>query len=878
MTRNGLRWRKVDLHVHTPASKDYAGPTITPDQFVARALAKGLHAIAITDHNSGEWIDPMMAAAKGTALTIIPGVEISVPGGKNSSVHIIALLECDATTKTVENLLSRLGFGASDYGSLEALSSMAPDAVVEAIHEAGGLAILAHADSSKGVLADMVGQARNKVMNSEYLAAVEVLSVVKTAPYCSGKDQNYKRKLAYYRASDNHVPGAGSGHSVDGVAARYSWFKSDGLSLDALKQVFNDPDQRIKCDEESAAIPDRMYPRILSLTVSQGFLKGMGFEFHEGLNSVIGGKGVGKSLLIEFLRFGLGQPSRIPDIAKDMHGKLAQQLQPGGQIVVRVQLEADQQIDILRTYDGGVNPITATYAISGKKVPGDIAQLFPVLAYSQTETLEIAKDPNAQLSLIDSFLDLATLESQIAALDESLLKSDIAVAEAEAANEQLAKAEKELETLEEKIGQLDRALKSKEFDALQELKPKSDLMTKVEGFAEEIEGTVAGVADSLRQCLVPKVPAALAGDREVAKLIGELDVELNKLVTSARQIATGGEKLAKRARDASGAWDRAVSAKKKEYEKFVKTQGGERPAVLARKMALEKQKPGLARSVHILKSRIASLPKLRTERTSLLARLDAEIEKRHEMRKQKYADLTTASHGRLELSLTKGGERGPYVELLSRLKTGSKLQEATVEQICAKVEPRALLEFVRNDNAAGLAKGADIAGASATTLVGYLRASADTKGLLGLAHGELLRDRPRIRYKKDDGQYYDLSDLSVGQKCTALLIIALADGTRPIVIDQPEDALDITSVYQDVTLQLREHKQTRQFIVTTHNPTVAVAADSDQFHVLSATASQASLTTEGAIDRLVVRKAVIQHLEGGEEPFALKTKKYGLGR
>ena len=876
MTRNGLHWRKLDLHVHTPASKDYVGHAITPDQFVAKTLAKGLHGIAVTDHNSGEWIDDMVAAAKGTGLTVFPGVEISVTGGKHG-VHIIALFDSDATTKTIENLLSKLGFKASDYGSLEALSSMAPDAVVEAIHEAGGLAVLAHADSSKGVLADTVGQTRNKVMNCEHLSAVEVLSVSKTAQYCSGKDPNYKRKLAYYRASDNHVPG-GSGHSIDGVGERYSWFKSDGLSLDALKQVFNDPDQRIKCDEESAEIPDRMYPRILGLTVSQGFLKGTAFEFHEGLNSVIGGKGVGKSLLVEFLRFGLGQPSQIQDIAKDMNGKLAQQLKAGGQVVVRVQLEADQEIEIVRTYDGGSNPIKATYAISGKKVPGDIAQLFPVSAYSQTETLEIAKDSDAQLSLIDSFLDLVTIGSQIAVLEASLLKSDTAVAEAEAASEQLEKAGKELETLEEKIGQLDRAQKSKEFDALQRLKPKSELMAKIEGFAEDIEGAVDGIADALKQCAAPKVPAALAGDKDAEKLADELAVELKKLVTSAKEIEADAAKLAKRARSATDAWDIVVSAKKKEYETFVKTQGGERPALLAKKMALEGQKPALARSVADLKARIASLPKLRTERAKLLAELDLEIGKRHEMRKQKYAELTSASHDRLELTLTKGGERSLYVELVSRLKTGSKLQEATVEQICANVEPRSLLAFVRSNDASGLAKASSISGASAITLMGHLRASADATGLLGLEHGELLRDRPKIRYKKDDGQYYGLADLSVGQKCTALLIIALAEGTRPIIIDQPEDALDITSVYQDVTLQLRERKHARQFIVTTHNPTVAVAADTDQFHVLSATASQASLTTEGAIDRPIVRKAVIQHLEGGEEPFALKTKKYGLGR
>jgi ABC-type enterochelin transport system ATPase subunit len=184
--------------------------------------------------------------------------------------------------------------------------------------------------------------------------------------------------------------------------------------------------------------------------------------------------------------------------------------------------------------------------------------------------------------------------------------------------------------------------------------------------------------------------------------------------------------------------------------------------------------------------------------------------------------------------------------------------------------------LVVNNDPDGLASAAHIQAPSSKNLISHLSASEDVEGLLALEHGELLQDSPTIRFRKDDGKYYELSQLSVGQKCTALLVIALADGSRPVIIDQPEDALDITSVYEDVTLQLRSRKHARQFIVTTHNPTVAVASDSDQFHVLKASASQAQLSTKGAIDRPVVRAAVIQHLEGGAEPFALKTKKYGL--
>jgi len=284
----------------------------------------------------------------------------------------------------------------------------------------------------------------------------------------------------------------------------------------------------------------------------------------------------------------------------------------------------------------------------------------------------------------------------------------------------------------------------------------------------------------------------------------------------------------------------------------------------------------LASIVAALEQRIATLPDLRAARTNLIADVDAEIHKRHILRKQKYAELTAASNGRLNLRINKGGERGRYVEAMLQLKTGSLLQDSTIEQICQQVQPRELQKFIVNNDPAGLAKAAHIAGSSASTLINHVNSMADVRGLLSLEHGELLQDSPQIQIRKDDGNYYDLKNLSVGQKCTALLIIALVDGTRPIIIDQPEDALDITSVYEDVTLQLRSRKNSRQFILTTHNPTVAVAGDSDQFHVLRATASQAELLIEGAIDRPIVREAVIQHLEGGREPFALKSKKYGL--
>src|SRR5438309_12094013 len=48
----GLQWKKMDLHLHTPASSDYRDPGISYLDILKKAEEKGLDLIAFTDHNS----------------------------------------------------------------------------------------------------------------------------------------------------------------------------------------------------------------------------------------------------------------------------------------------------------------------------------------------------------------------------------------------------------------------------------------------------------------------------------------------------------------------------------------------------------------------------------------------------------------------------------------------------------------------------------------------------------------------------------------------------------------------------------------------------------------------------------------------------------
>jgi predicted metal-dependent phosphoesterase TrpH len=90
--RPGLRFRKLDLHLHTPASRCFGDKSVTAEMIVAEAIQKGLAGIAVTDHNSAAWVDLVKAAAEHSDIVIFPGVEITCMGG-TSGIHIIALFD-----------------------------------------------------------------------------------------------------------------------------------------------------------------------------------------------------------------------------------------------------------------------------------------------------------------------------------------------------------------------------------------------------------------------------------------------------------------------------------------------------------------------------------------------------------------------------------------------------------------------------------------------------------------------------------------------------------------------------------------------------------------------------------------------------------------
>jgi hypothetical protein len=143
----------------------------------------------------------------------------------------------------------------------------------------------------------------------------------------------------------------------------------------------------------------------------------------------------------------------------------------------------------------------------------------------------------------------------------------------------------------------------------------------------------------------------------------------------------------------------------------------------------------------------------------------------------------------------------------------------------------------------------------------------------------------------------ELNNLSPGLKGVALLILFLKldkDDKRPILIDQPEENLDNRSVYTTLVRYFREAKKRRQVIIVTHNPNLVVNADSEQVIVANLDRDLENQTSRisyvsGSLENTFkndsattilrkqgIREHVCEILEGGEEAFKKREDKYQI--
>jgi hypothetical protein len=270
MSRKNRQWYTVDLHNHTPASADYQETGVTMLDILHRAEARGLSAIAFTDHNTvggyrrmREEIAFLEALDKGGRLTgeertrleeyrrllgklvVFPGFEFTATLG----FHILGIFPPEKSVREIEHILLDLNIPDSQIDQGSSIVGASADVLTayRKIDEAGGLAIAAHANSTNGVALrgfDFGGQTKIAYTQDPHLHALEVTDLEQrgrhtTAAFFTGVKPEYPRRMHCIQGSDSHRLRADPSNRKNlGVGDRATEMLLPEMSFAALRELF----------------------------------------------------------------------------------------------------------------------------------------------------------------------------------------------------------------------------------------------------------------------------------------------------------------------------------------------------------------------------------------------------------------------------------------------------------------------------------------------------------------------------------------------------------------------------------------------------------------------------------------------------------------
>jgi hypothetical protein len=229
-----MEWRRVDLHIHTPASTDYRQANVSPLDILRVAEERGLDVIALTDHNSVRGYADMWREIEDlelleylgrlkdderkrldeyrrllASMLVLPGFEFTATFG----FHVLAIFPEGTTVRLMEHLLLTLGVPEEKFGSGEVGATTDVLRAYRVLDDHGALVIGAHVNSTHGIAMQgfaFGGQTKIAYTQDPHLHALEVTDLHipanrrSTARFFNGTKPEYPRRMHCIQGSDAH--------------------------------------------------------------------------------------------------------------------------------------------------------------------------------------------------------------------------------------------------------------------------------------------------------------------------------------------------------------------------------------------------------------------------------------------------------------------------------------------------------------------------------------------------------------------------------------------------------------------------------------------------------------------------------------------------
>lgn len=868
-TGPGARWVRAALQVNPYAYKGANQPSqsfSSEDDYNQALLGEcdnlGIELIGVTDHWSVDTAAGLIAAATDHGVAALPGFEANSSEG----VHLLVLFEVGTPAATVNAAIGACG---ATPGCANGTTGHSFKQILEAMTDAGALVIPAHINvPNSGMLMGRAGQPLVAMVTDPALHAVAI-----TPSKPEGTDQQaiikgskpYDRShpLAILHADDIVKP---SQLSDEGST---TWFKLSSVKLDSLKVAVRTPQTRVSCTDPATV------PRAVLTEISWvgGFLDGVTIPISSDLTALIGGRGTGKSTVVESLRYVLDLAPVGEQASKD-HKAIVEKVLRSGTVVkvgARVTAPAPRTFTIERVVPGDPVVRDASGAITSQQ-PSDV--IGSVEVFGQHELAELAGRPESVAEMLRRFSGSSGPDPAHISLLGKLADNRKLLEKSERDREKLVGDLADIPRLEEQVKHYQESEVARRLSELKQI-------GHDESIYKEGSRRVAAVASGLDEFKNLNLEGELRAPYDgidtspQAEQLRQLEAITQSLANRIKDLVDAANMEVQKARAAIAisqtAWETAVAPQREANDEILRglhEEGLEPDKYLATSRALDELRARQPR----LAGYDATLKTLKAERENLLRTLRDLETKQTEQLHVAVRAANDSTGGSVVVKPMAAPDRQSLIELVSRNTSGQRTQIIAAIESSA-FTPQAFVKAVREGTDALERLG--IRGAQAATLVkaGESLCRELEERSVGMAVEVFLDVAPDGRR-----ELRKLDDLSKGQKATALLLLLLGASSAPLVIDQPEDDLDNRFVYDGIVANLRKLKGYRQVIASTHNANVPVLGDAELIVALEGDGQNGRPAADGigSLDDAPIRHLAERILEGGPDAFNARKHLYGF--
>ena len=860
----GSEWQKWDLHVHTPKTflnNQYNG--IDLNVFIDKIKSSGVVAVGITNYFrfAENELEEIRVKLKDSGIIVFPNLELRLePFNKEEdSMHIHIIFHNNITLKKINNFLGRLKTLDDKY-----CKDLDTDGIKNTSISFDTLKQALKDDQEISHLKDYITVACPRGLGSFRPSADRdgremnmAKAVDKFADILFGKEQDrdfFLDTSRYPSAVAKPVFHCSDAHDINTVASSYTWVKADP-TFEGLKQTLYEPADRVSIQTRDPA--DSKSKRIIidKITFKTPAGKQQNICFNKDLNAIIGVRGSGKSTLLKNMAINIDpqnfseKDKKTPYTLQDFQVIWSDgQKNDGTEKSHKTIFYIPQGYLSALTYDDGdLIDERDSFLTSLLKQNEEFAQTLQSFNdFASTNKINIEKN-------IVDLLSASTLQQE----NQALLTrqgSQIEI-ESEITNKQTQINEfKSSDLTKQQIEQYTK-LQRIHYDNTNTIRileqdqtilsilNKQNISVTIDQHEFNLLSTARQT--SIQEALITK------GKQNLTDLINKESVSIQEQLTTLKQ--------------SNNEYEKTLNPLKAKIEKRLTLQQlTEELKELNKTLTkIKTAQDNLAKTTELKKILIESLAltyalfesqQIEIYETvsfeNLFSFLDIEIAIHHNNKALKdFVDRninTRDSHSDIKSD--------PDIKSLFFEEIETKLSKSTLKKLITGLIDGTILTKVRANN-------------------------------IGATLSLLLTNRFEIDYLKSvrtkDGKTF-FGNMTGGQKAIALLeLIFKFDNERyPILIDQPEDDLDVTGIASDLVNFIKSEKKERQVIIVTHNASLLICSDAENVIIAEHKALEGGRHEfsykNGSIENSKCRKKIIKILEGGENALKQRMLKLNI--